>query len=117
MTPYQPDVDAVGGSLFATAMVSLVPLLVVFVFLGLLKTKAHVAGLAGLGAAILVAILAFGMPVDLSLLAASQGALYGLFPIMWIVVTAIWLYQLTVVSGRFEDLRIAFNRVSSDPRI
>jgi lactate permease len=117
MTPYQPDVNAVGGSLFATAMVSLVPQLVVFVFLGLLKTKAHVAGLAGLGAAILVAILAFGMPVDLSLLAASQGALYGLFPIMWIVVTAIWLYQLTVVSGRFEDLRIAFNRVSSDPRI
>lgn len=117
MTPYQPDVEAVGGSLFATAMVSTIPLLVVFVFLGLLKTKAHIAGLAGLASAILVAILAFGMPVDLSLLAASQGAVYGLFPIMWIVVTAIWLYQLTVVSGRFEDLRISFNRVSSDPRI
>jgi lactate permease len=117
MTPYQPDVDAVGGSLFATAMVSTIPLLVVFVFLGLLKTKAHIAGLAGLAAAILVAIFAFGMPVKLSLLAASQGAVYGLFPIMWIVVTAIWLYQLTVVSGRFEDLRISFNRVSSDPRI
>ena len=84
---------------------------------GLLKTKAHIAGLAGLGAAILVAIFAFGMPVQLSLLAASQGAVYGLFPIMWIVVTAIWLYQLTVVSGRFEDLRISFNRVSADPRI
>jgi lactate permease len=117
MTPYQPDVEAVGGSLFATAMVSTIPLLVVFVFLGLLKTKAHIAGLAGLASAILVAIFAFGMPVDLSLLAASQGAVYGLFPIMWIVVTAIWLYQLTVVSGRFEDLRISFNRVSSDPRI
>ena len=117
MTPYQPDVDAVGGSLFATAMVSTIPLLVVFVFLGLLKTKAHIAGLAGLAAAILVAVFAFGMPVNLSLLAASQGAVYGLFPIMWIVVTAIWLYQLTVVSGRFEDLRISFNRVSSDPRI
>ena len=117
MTPYQPDVDAVGGSLFATAMVCTIPLLVVFVFLGLLKTKAHIAGLAGLAAAILVAVLAFGMPVNLSLLAASQGAVYGLFPIMWIVVTAIWLYQLTVVSGRFEDLRISFNRVSSDPRI
>ncbi len=116
-TPYQPDVTAVGDSLFLTAMVSIIPLLVVFVFLGVLKTKAHIAGLAGLVAAILVAILAFGMPVDLSLLAASQGIVYGLFPIMWIVIAAIWLYELTVISGRFEDLRTAFNRVSDDPRI
>jgi lactate permease len=117
MTPFQPDTSAVGGSLFATAMVSCIPLLVVFVLLGFLKVKAHVAGLAGLASAILVAVLAFGMPVNLSLLAASQGVIYGIFPIMWIVVAAIWLYQLTVVSGRFEDLRTAFNRVSDDPRI
>jgi len=117
MTVFQPDTTAVGGSLFATAMVSCIPLLVVFVLLGFLKVKAHIAGLAGLGSAILVAILAFGMPVNLSLLAASQGVIYGIFPIMWIVVAAIWLYQLTVVSGRFEDLRTAFNRVSGDPRI
>jgi lactate permease len=116
-TPYQPDIQAVGDSVFLTAMVSIIPLLVVFVFLGVLKTKAHIAGLAGLAAAILVAILAFGMPVDLSLLAASQGFVYGLFPIMWIVIAAIWLYELTVISGRFEDLRTAFNRVSDDPRI
>jgi lactate permease len=116
-TPYQPDIEAVGGSVFLTAMVSLIPLLVVFVFLGILKTKAHWAGLAGLTAAILVAILAFGMPVDLSLLAGAQGFLYGLFPVMWIVLAAIWLYELTVISGRFEDLRTAFNRVSDDPRI
>jgi lactate permease len=117
MAPYQPDITAVGGSLFATAMVSTIPLLVVFVLLGLLKVKAHIAGLAGLAAAILVAVFAFGMPAQFALLAGAQGALYGVFPIMWIVVTAIWLYQLTVVSGRFQDLRISFNRVSADPRI
>jgi lactate permease len=116
-TPYTPDVTAVGDSLFLTAMVSIIPLAVVFIFLGLLKTKAHIAALAGLAASILVAILAFGMPVDLTLLGASQGILYGLFPIMWIVLAAIWLYELTVISGRFEDLRTAFNRVSDDPRI
>ncbi len=114
---YQPDTTAVGGSLLGTALVSMIPLVVVFVFLGLLKTKAHVAGLAGLAAAILVAVFAFGMPVELSLLSASQGFLYGLFPIMWIVLAAIWLYELTVISGRFEDLRTSFNRVSDDPRI
>ena len=105
-TPYQPDVQAVGDSIFLTAMVSIIPLLVVFVFLGVLKTKAHIAGLAGLASAILVAVLAFGMPIGLSLLAASQGIVYGLFPIMWIVLAAIWLYELTVISGRFEDLRL-----------
>ena len=56
------------------------------------------------------------MPVGLALLAATEGAVFGLFPIMWIVFTAIWLYQLTVVSGRFEDLRTAFDRISDDPR-
>ena len=53
MTPFQPDTSPVGGSLFATAMVSCIPLLVVFVLLGFLKVKAHVAGLAGLASAIL----------------------------------------------------------------
>jgi lactate permease len=114
---YQPSTTSVGDSLFATAMVSTLPLLTVFVLLGVVKTKAHVAGLAGLAMAILVAIIAFDMPVDLALLSASEGAVYGLFPIMWIVVCAIWVYELTVVSGRFEDLRSAFNVVSDDPRI
>jgi lactate permease len=116
-TPYQPDVESVGGSVFLTAMVSMLPLLVVFLCLGVFKLKAHIAALAGLAAAILVAVLCFGMPVQLSLLSASQGFVYGLFPIMWIVICAIWLYELTVISGRFEDLRTSFNRVSDDPRI
>ena len=105
------------GSLTGSALVALLPLLTIFVLLGGLRWKAHWAGLAALAAAILVAILAFGMPVELSLLAATQGVVYGLFPIMWIVIAAIWLYELTVISGRFEDLRTAFNRVSDDPRI
>ena len=56
------------------------------------------------------------MPVGLALLSATEGAVFGLFPIMWIVFTAIWLYQLTVVSGRFDDLRTAFGYISDDPR-
>jgi lactate permease len=66
---------------------------------------------------LVVAVTAFKMPVGLALLSGSQGAVYGLFPIMWIVVNAIWLYQLTVVSGRSEDLRGAFRLISDDPRV
>ena len=104
------------GSLTGSALVALLPLLTIFVLLGGLRWKAHWAGLAALAVAILVAALAYGMPVGLAVLSATEGAVFGLFPIMWIVFTAIWLYQLTVVSGRFEDLRAAFHLLSDDPR-
>ena len=114
---YLPDPTALGDSLLATALVSMLPLVTVFVLLGVLRVKAHLAGLGGLAVAMVVAVAVFGMSVGDTLLSASEGAVYGVFPIMWIVVTAIWLYQITVVSGRFEDLRTAFNLVSDDPRI
>ena len=114
---YQPVLDPVAGSLGLSATVALLPLLTVFVTLGLLRWKAHWAGLTAVAVAIVVAVAAFGMPVTLAVLAATQGAVFGLFPIMWIVFTAIVLYQVTVVSGRFEDLRATFHLISDDPRV
>ncbi len=105
------------GSLTLSALVALLPLATIFVLLGWLRVKAHWAGLASVAVAIVVAVTAFRMPVGLALLSATEGAVFGLFPIMWIVFTAIWLYQVTVVSGRFEDLRAAFNKLSDDPRV
>jgi lactate permease len=105
------------GSLTVSALVALLPLLTIFVLLGVLRWKAHWAGLASLVVAIVVAVAAYGMPVGLAVLSATEGAVFGLFPIMWIVFTAIWLYQVTVVSGRFEDLRAAFHLISDDPRV
>jgi len=107
----------VGGNLAVSALVGLLPLLVVFLLLGVVRTKAYVAALAGLGAAVLVAVIAYAMPAQLALLAATQGGVFGAFPIMWIVLCALWLYQLTVTSGRFEDLRSTFDVVSEDPRV
>ncbi len=57
------------------------------------------------------------MPTGLALLSATEGVANGVFPIMWIVLTAVWLYQLTVVSNRFEDLHTAFGLISKDPRV
>jgi lactate permease len=114
---FQLDLDPVAGSLTASALVALIPLITIFILLGILRIKAHLAGLAALGVAIIVAIVAFRMPVQLSLLSATEGAVFGLFPIMWIVFNALWVYQLTVISGRFEDLRRSFSLLSDDPRI
>ena len=113
---FHPDIAPL-GSLMWSALVALLPLIVMFVTLGGLKWKAHWAGLTSLGTAMLVAIFAFKMPAGLTVLAATQGAVFGLFPITWIVLTAIWLYQVTVVSGRFEDLRATFGLISDDPRV
>jgi lactate permease len=114
---FQPDIDPVADSLTASALIALLPLLTVFVTLGVLRWKAHWAGLSAVAVAIIVAAVFFKMPVTLATLAATQGAAFGLFPIMWIVFTAIVLYQITVRSGRFEDLRATFHLISDDPRI
>ena len=114
---YQPETSPVGGSLLLSALVAALPLVTVFVLLGVFRVKAHWAGLSGLGVALAVAVLGYGMPAGMAVLSASEGAAFGVFPILWIVLAAIWLYQLTVVSGRFEDLRATFGLVSADPRI
>lgn len=107
----------VGGSLLLSALIALVPLVTFFVMLGVFKTPAWVAALSSLGVALLVSVTAFKMPAGLALLSASEGVANGVFPIMWILLTAVWLYQLTVVSNRFGDLHTAFGLISEDPRV
>ena len=114
---FTPEIAPALDSLTVSALVALVPLVTIFVTLGLLKWKAHWAGLTAVAVAILVAVVFFGMPAHLAALAATEGAVFGLFPIMWIVFTAIVLYEVTVRSGHFEDLRATFRLISDDPRI
>jgi lactate permease len=111
LAAFTPDVHAIGGSLAGTALLGLVPLAAFFVLLMVVKRPALQSALGALIVALLVAILGMDMPVDLSLLSASQGLVFGLFPVMLIVVAAIWFYELTVVSNRFEDLRRSFSAV------
>ncbi|TDL05805.1 L-lactate permease [Mycolicibacterium obuense] len=112
-----PDIAPIGGSLGWSSLVAALPLVTVFVTLGVLKWKAHWAGLSALAVAAVVAVVAYGMPVQLAALSATQGFAFGVFPIMWIVLNAIWLYELTVHSGRFADLRRVIDRVSDDLRV
>jgi lactate permease len=111
MHTFAPEVAPVGDSLFLSALVGIIPLLVFFVMLAVFRTRAQTAGAAALVVAIVVAIFGFKMPADFALLSATQGAAFGLVPILYIVIMAIWLYGLTVRSGRFEDLRSIFDLV------
>ena len=114
---FQQNTQAVGDSLFLSAMCALIPLAVLFILLGGLKVRAWISGLIALAAAIVVAVVLFGMPAGQALSAAVNGALFGFFPILWIVINAVWIYNLTVASGHFEVLRLSFEKVSPDQRI
>jgi lactate permease len=114
---YQQVYDPVADSLGWSTLFAVLPLVTLFVLLGGLKLKAQWAALASLAVAILVAVAVYSMPFGQALDAGLEGAVFGLFPIMWIVVNAIWIYNMTVDSGHFAVLRRSFARVSDDQRI
>lgn len=113
MNHFQVFTDAVGGSVGLSALVSTLPLLTFFAMLLGFKARAHTSGLVALIVAILVAIIGFNMPAGMAISSAFRGALFGLFPIVWTILTAIWFYQITVASGRFEDLRLVFDKMGN----
>src|SRR3954449_12236522 len=114
---YKQVLDPVGGSLFASALFAALPVITLFVLLGGLKLKAHLAALASLAIALIVALVVYSMPAGQALDAAILGACFGLFPIMWIVWNAIWIYNMTDVTGHFAVLRRSFASISDDQRI
>ena len=106
---FQAVVDPVAGSLALSALVACIPLAAFFIMLVGVKAKAHVSALVALIVALVVAIFAFGMPANLAALSGLQGACYGAFPIVFIIIMAVWFYEVTVVSGRSEDLKSLFD--------
>ncbi|BAL90163.1 putative L-lactate permease [Actinoplanes missouriensis 431] len=109
--------DPVSGSVALSAIFAALSLLTLFLLLGVVRMRAWLAGLISLGVALAVAVLVYAMPIGQALLSASEGAAFGFFPILWIVINAIWVYNLTVVSGHFDVLRRSMERVSPDMRI
>ena len=114
---YTQDFNPVSDSLGLSAIFAVLPVLTLFVLLGGLKMKAQWAALISLAVAMLVALIVYGMPIDQTALSASEGAVFGFFPIMWIVIMALWIYNMTVETGHFAVLRRSFGAISEDQRI
>jgi lactate permease len=114
---YKQVLDPVSHSLGLTSIFAVLPLVVLFILLGVVRMKAQWASLITLGVAILVAIVVYSMPVGQTGDAAFEGVVFGLWPIMWIVVNALWIFNMTEASGHFAVLRRAFESVSDDVRI
>ena len=107
----------IAGSLALSALLAALPLILLFLLLGVFKMKAWLAAIIGLLASIIVAIVGWGMPVAMAFSATAEGAFYGAFPIMWILLNAIWVYQLSVITGWFETLGQLIRSISDDQRV
>jgi len=107
----------VAGSVGLSALVAALPVAVLLGLLAFCHVRAHWAALAGLAASLAIAVFIYGMPAKLAGMAALSGAAYGLLPIGWIVLCAIFVYDLTVKAGKFEVLKHTVAGLASDRRI
>src|SRR5258708_34353133 len=114
---WQHNYTPLAGSLALSTLVAAIPIFTLLILLGVLRKPAWMAALSGLGAASLVAVAVYGMPVDKLALAITYGAAFGLFPIGWVVFTAILLYNITVQTGKFQLVKDSVGRLTEDRRL
>ncbi|MBQ6446403.1 L-lactate permease [Cytobacillus oceanisediminis] len=114
---FTQNFTAVGDNLALSAIVAVIPILYFFWALAIKRMRGHVAGITTLLLALLLSVIAFNMPVGMSMMSASQGIVYGLLPIGWIIVTSVLLYKLTVKSGQFTIIRNFILSITEDRRL
>jgi lactate permease len=114
---WQHNYEPLGGSLALSTPVAALPIVVLFVLLGVVRAPAWKAAGSALVTALIVAIAVYGMPVSLAIISTIFGAAYGLFPIAWIVFSSILLYRLTVDTGKFEIIKDSVGSLTDDRRL
>jgi lactate permease len=114
--PWIQVYDPLGNPWLSTAAAAL-PIVLLLVTLGLLEWRAHLAAATGVAAALATSIFVFGMPAGAAAATALYGAAYGVLPIGWIVINAVFLYNMTVVTGQFDVVKASVARLSPDRRV
>ena len=105
------------GNLWLSAFIAALPIIFFFIALTVLRMKGHVAGTITVLISLAVAILFYKMPIGMALASAGYGFLYGLWPIAWIIVAAVFLYKITVKTGQFEIIRSSVVSITEDQRL
>ena len=114
---WQHNYEPLSGSLGGSAVVAAIPIVVLFLMLGVFRKPAWMSAVSALISALVIALGAYGMPVNLALISVIYGAAFGLFPIAWIVFAAIMLYRLAVDTGKFEIIKDSVGGLSNDRRL
>ncbi|WP_090639735.1 L-lactate permease [Neobacillus massiliamazoniensis] len=114
---FTQNFTAVGNNLGLSTIVALIPILYFFWALAIKRMKGHIAGLTTLLLAIIIAVIAYKVPVGMAVMSATQGAVYGILPIGWIIIASVFLYKLTVKSGQFNIIRHSVLSITEDRRL
>lgn len=105
------------GSLWLSVLVALIPIVFFFLALTVLNLKGYVAGTVTAIIAVMIAIFVYGMPTKQAVAALIDGFAFGLWPIAWIVIGAVFLFKLTVKTGQFDIIRSSIVSITSDQRL
>ena len=114
---FEQIIDPIAGSLVLSALCAALPLVLLFVLLGAFRVKAPQAAVASLVLSIALAVVGWKMPLGQALSGTAEGLVYGLVPILWILVNALWVYRLTVATPWFAVLGQTIRSITSDHRI
>ena len=117
ISDFTTRVDAVGGNIWLTAGIALIPILYLFWALAIQKMKGYIAALTALLVTFLLATVFFKMPVGMTVMISTYGAVYGFMPIGWIILSAVFLYKITVKTGQFEIIRSSIVAITDDRRL
>jgi len=104
------------NNIIVSALIASIPVIIIFWSL-LKKVKGYITSLLTLAGAIIIAFFAYHMPFKLIMLSTLHGALYGLFPICWIIISAVFLFNITVKSGQFEVIKDFMASITPDRRL
>ena len=116
MTKWVQEIAPVSGIVFS-ALIAAIPIVFIFWALIIKKMKGYKASILTALIALIIAIAVYGMPVKLALLSTFHGVLYGFFPICWIIIGAVFLYNVTVKSGQFEIIKLFMASITDDRRL
>ena len=111
------NLSPVMNNIFLSALVASIPILFLFWALALKRMKGHIAAPIATGLAVVIAIAVYGMPVQYAVLSTLYGAGFGLFPVCWIVITALFIYNMSVETGQFEVIKNSLASISDDRRM
>jgi lactate permease len=114
---WQHNYEPVNGSLGLSALFAAIPIIVLFLMLGVWRKPAWMAALIALVSALVVSLVVYGMPLSLAVISAIHGGAFGIFPIAWIVFASIMLYRLAVDTGKFEIIKDSVGGLTADRRL
>ena len=114
---WQQNYTPIADSIALSTLVAAIPIFALLFLLGVRRKPAWIASLAGLAATVLVAGAVYRMPAAMIVTSVGYGAAFGLFPIGWVVFTAILLYRVTIESGKFDVLKDSIGHLTNDPRL